>query len=98
MLHLKYTKHLKAGDGGSGGKSLSTGANGKDIIVEVPLGTIVKDPETMEQLAEITEDGDRKPPQGLLDALTEAIVFEDPRLMALNKPSGLASHGGSGIN
>ena len=58
LLHLKYTKHLKAGDGGSGGKSLSTGANGKDIIVEVPLGTIVKDPETMEQLAEITEDGE----------------------------------------
>ncbi|MDI1253459.1 RluA family pseudouridine synthase [Thermomonas sp.] len=47
---------------------------------------------------EITEDGDKKAPQGLLDALTEAIVFEDFRLLALNKPSGLASHGGSGIS
>lgn len=46
---------------------------------------------------QINEDGDRAPPQGLLDTLTEAIVFEDARLLALNKPSGLASHGGSGI-
>ncbi|MEO5962183.1 MAG: RluA family pseudouridine synthase [Thermomonas sp.] len=44
------------------------------------------------------DDRDRTPPQGLLDALTEAIVFEDARLLALNKPSGLASHGGSGIS
>ena len=58
LLHLKYTKHLKAGDGGSGGKSTSTGAFGKDIIIEVPLGTIVKDAETMEQQAEVTEDGE----------------------------------------
>ncbi|MDQ3229862.1 MAG: S4 domain-containing protein, partial [Pseudomonadota bacterium] len=47
---------------------------------------------------EIADDRDRTPPQGLLDALTEAIVFEDARLLALNKPSGLASHGGSGIS
>ena len=37
------------------------------------------------------------PPKGLLEALDAAIVFEDARLLALNKPSGLASHGGSGI-
>ncbi|PNS07850.1 pseudouridine synthase [Lysobacter silvestris] len=37
------------------------------------------------------------PPRGLLEALDAAIVFEDSRLLALNKPSGLASHGGSGI-
>ena len=37
------------------------------------------------------------PPKGLLAALDAAIVFEDARLLALNKPSGLASHGGSGI-
>jgi GTP-binding protein len=58
LLHLKYTKHLKAGDGVGGGSSCRTGAFGKDVIVEVPLGTIVKDPETMEQEAEITEDGE----------------------------------------
>ena len=47
----------------------------------------------------IEGDGDKSPPpKGLLDALEAAIVFEDARLMALNKPSGLASHGGSGIS
>ena len=47
----------------------------------------------------IEGDGDKSPPpKGLLDALEAAIVFEDGRLLALNKPSGLASHGGSGIS
>ena len=47
----------------------------------------------------IEGDGDKSPPpKGLLDALDAAIVFEDARLLALNKPSGLASHGGSGIS
>ena len=47
----------------------------------------------------LAEEGDAKPPpKGLLAALESAIVFEDARLLALNKPSGLASHGGSGIN
>ncbi|MFT4179804.1 MAG: RluA family pseudouridine synthase [Thermomonas sp.] len=47
----------------------------------------------------IDEDGNKSPPpKGLLAALEAAIVFEDARLLALNKPSGLASHGGSGIS
>lgn len=58
LLHLKYTKHIKATDGGCGSSSFSTGAEGKDVYVEVPLGTIVKDPETMEQIAEVTKDGE----------------------------------------
>lgn len=44
------------------------------------------------------DSGKSPPPKGLLDALEAAIVFEDARLLALNKPSGLASHGGSGIS
>lgn len=44
------------------------------------------------------DTGKSPPPKGLLDALEAAIVFEDARLLALNKPSGLASHGGSGIS
>ena len=40
----------------------------------------------------------RSPPKGLLAALEAAIVFEDARLLAINKPSGVASHGGSGIS
>ncbi|MEG3192332.1 RluA family pseudouridine synthase [Lysobacter sp. D1-1-M9] len=47
----------------------------------------------------IAEPGDRAtPPQGFMDALETAIVYEDERLLALNKPSGVASHGGSGIS
>jgi ribosomal large subunit pseudouridine synthase C (EC 5.4.99.-) len=47
----------------------------------------------------LTEPGEQAPPpKGLLAALEAAIVFEDSRLLALNKPSGLASHGGSGIS
>jgi len=58
LLHLKYTKHIKAGDGGAGGNNRRSGAFGEDVIIEVPLGTIAKDPETMEQEAEITNDGE----------------------------------------
>ena len=47
----------------------------------------------------LPEPGDKPmPPQGFMNALDAAIVFEDARLLALNKPSGVASHGGSGIS
>lgn len=58
LLHLKYTKHLKAGDGGGGGSNRKSGAYGRDTIIEVPLGTIVRDPDSMEQEAEVTRDGE----------------------------------------
>ena len=57
LLHLKYARHVRAGHGGDGGGSLSTGANGKDAIIEVPLGTIAKDAETGKIEFEITEHG-----------------------------------------
>lgn len=57
LLHLKYTKHIMAEDGESGGHNLCTGACGADKYINVPLGTIARDAETNEQLAEITEDG-----------------------------------------
>ncbi len=60
LIHLKYRKHVKAGHGENGGASESTGAEGKDEILEVPLGTIAKDPDTGEVLFEITEDGEEK--------------------------------------
>ncbi|MGC9373503.1 MAG: GTPase ObgE [Bacteroidales bacterium] len=56
LLHLKYQKHIFATSGQAGGSAQRTGADGKDVIVEVPLGTIAKDAETDEVLAEITED------------------------------------------
>ncbi|MCA0363873.1 MAG: GTPase ObgE [Bacteroidetes bacterium] len=57
LIHLKYQKHIKADHGESGGKSRSTGKQGKDIYIDVPLGTIAKNPETNEKLAEIIDDG-----------------------------------------
>jgi GTP-binding protein len=59
LLHLRYTRHLRADNGASGGAQRSTGASGKDILIEVPLGTIAKDLETDEVLGEITEDGQK---------------------------------------
>ncbi|MBN1197796.1 MAG: GTPase ObgE [Bacteroidales bacterium] len=56
LLHLKFTKHLKAGHGGHGSRNLRTGANGKNIIIEVPLGTVARNAETNEFLCEVTED------------------------------------------
>ncbi|MBR8538165.1 GTPase ObgE [Carboxylicivirga sediminis] len=55
LLHLKYKRHIFAGHGESGSKQRSTGADGEDRVIEVPLGTIAKDAETGEVLFEITE-------------------------------------------
>jgi GTP-binding protein len=57
LLHLKYTKHLIAEAGGNGGENRLHGKNGKDVIVDVPLGTVCKDFETKEIECEIVEDG-----------------------------------------
>ena len=56
LLHLKFTKHIKAGHGGDGGKNTSTGSNGKDVYIDVPLGTIIKDSESNMFLFEITSN------------------------------------------
>jgi GTP-binding protein len=55
LIHLKYQRHIFAGDGESGSKARSTGADGNDITIEVPLGTIAIDVETGERICEITE-------------------------------------------
>ncbi len=56
LLHLRYTKHLYAEDGVSGGKNQLTGAAGNDVYIDVPLGTVAYTVEEHEQMAEITED------------------------------------------
>jgi GTPase len=58
LLHLRYTKHVIAEDGQVGYSNQSSGAAGKDQVIEVPLGTVVKDAETFEQLCEVTKDGE----------------------------------------
>ena len=56
LLHLKYARHVFAGDGENGGKSRSFGKDGKDKIIEVPCGTVVYDGETGEYICELTDD------------------------------------------
>jgi GTP-binding protein len=60
LVHYKFKRHFKAGHGRHGGKQTSTGANGEDVILEVPLGTVVRDTETNTILFEITEEGEEK--------------------------------------
>jgi GTP-binding protein len=60
LIHLKYRKHVKAEAGGAGSGALRTGADGEDIILDVPLGTVAKNAETEEVLFEITTDGEER--------------------------------------
>ncbi|MFT6844844.1 MAG: GTP-binding protein [Flavobacteriales bacterium] len=57
LLPHKYKRHIMAGHGGFGSKNRSSGAEGKDAIIDVPLGTIAKDAETGDVVCEIVEDG-----------------------------------------
>lgn len=56
LYHLKFKRHFKAGHGEHGSSGRSTGADGQDVYIDVPLGTVVKDTETDQLLFEITED------------------------------------------
>ena len=60
LLHLKYRKHVIAENGNPGGASRKSGAEGKDQILEVPLGTVVKDAETEEILFEISDHDEER--------------------------------------
>ena len=60
LFHFKFQKHFKAENGGDGSKSRSSGSNGKDEIIRVPVGTVVKDTSTNQILYESINDGDKK--------------------------------------
>ena len=60
LFHLKFKKHFKAEHGGDGGSSRSTGKDGDDVYIDVPLGTIIRNSETEEIIFEITEDGEER--------------------------------------
>ena len=91
LIHLKYRKHIKAEPGENGGKSLMTGANGEDIYLDVPLGTVAKNAETGEVLFEITEDkqeqiivkGGRG---GLGNAFFKSATLQTPRFAQPGEP------------
>jgi GTP-binding protein len=57
LLHLRYRKHVLAKDGNPGEGGLRSGAQGEDVFLDVPLGTIARDSETGKQILEITSDG-----------------------------------------
>ncbi|MFL1011787.1 GTPase ObgE [Flavisericum labens] len=58
LLHLKFKKHVRAGHGEHGSSNRSFGADGEDVYIDVPLGTVVRDTETNQILFEITEEGE----------------------------------------
>lgn len=60
LLALKYRKHVIAGNGGNGGGNHMHGADGEDVILEVPLGTVAKEADSEELRFEITEHGEEK--------------------------------------
>ena len=60
LYHLKFKRHFKAGHGMAGGKQTSTGANGEDVYIQVPLGTVIRDSLTQDIICEITEEGQEK--------------------------------------
>lgn len=58
LYHLKFKRHFRAGHGLAGSKQTSTGADGEDVYIDVPLGTVVKNTDTGETLREMLEHGD----------------------------------------
>lgn len=91
LLHLKFTRHLFAGHGGSGSSNQKSGAAGKDIIVEVPLGTVAREEETEKILFEITSDGEQKillkgGRGGLGNTHFKSATFQTPRFAQPGEP------------
>jgi GTP-binding protein len=91
LLHMRYTRHVAAEDGVSGSSNQSTGADGKNIILEVPLGTIAKDAETGEVEFEITEHDETKillagGRGGLGNVHFKTATFQTPRFAQPGEP------------
>ena len=60
LYHFKFQKHFKCGHGGDGSKNRSSGADGKDIKIKVPIGTVIKNAESDKIIYETIEDGEEK--------------------------------------
>jgi GTP-binding protein len=92
LLHLKFRKHIFAGHGGAGSSNNKTGADGEDIIIDVPLGTVARDAETNNILFEITHDGEYKTlvkggRGGLGNTHFKSSTFQTPRFAQPGEPS-----------
>ena len=60
LYHLKFKRHFKGDHGSHGSKQTSTGADGTDVYIDVPMGTVIRDTETQNILFELTEDGEER--------------------------------------
>ncbi len=60
LIHLRYRKHIFAGNGEFGSGARCSGKDGEDIVIEVPLGTVARDAETGEVMCEVTEHGEEQ--------------------------------------
>jgi GTP-binding protein len=92
LLHLRYTKHLFAGHGGSGSSNQKSGAAGEDVIIEVPLGTVAREEESDKILFEITNEGEEKVllkggRGGLGNTHFKSATFQTPRFAQPGEPS-----------
>jgi GTP-binding protein len=92
LLHLKFRKHIFAGHGGPGSSNNKTGADGEDIIIDVPLGTVARDAETNNILFELTHDGEKKTlvkggRGGLGNTHFKSATFQTPRFAQPGEPS-----------
>lgn len=60
LLHLKYRKHIRADNGSPGEGARKSGKDGENVVIEVPIGTVARNPDTGEKYLEILEDGETK--------------------------------------
>jgi len=91
LLHLRYTKHIFAEDGENGQQNQRFGRQGKNAVVEVPLGTIIKESETEEIIGEILEDGEEIVAMqggrgGLGNVHFKSATFQTPRFAQPGEP------------
>ncbi|WP_209329620.1 GTPase ObgE [Lunatimonas salinarum] len=93
LLHLKYKKHVIADSGRSGEGGRRKGADGKDVILEVPMGTVARDAETGNIRCEITEDGQ----EYILTSGGRGGLGNDHFKTATNQAPHFAQPGESGI-
>lgn len=92
LLHLKFRKHIFAGHGGAGSSNNKTGADGEDIIINVPLGTVARNAETEDIIFEITHEGEKKTlvkggRGGLGNTHFKSSTFQTPRFAQPGEPS-----------